>query len=339
MTAGDKVKAQEAKARRRRIAISIFAVLVLIPAAAMVIVNHLETDVPPPLWTRDALPIPAEQDNGWPLIAEYRSTTISGIDLDPLEKLLETAKSGTPLPELGRLLTPARSVASKIRKHTAICSEAFARKRMVIPCLTLGPNVCTTEPLAICTRLLSFAALDDAARGSPRATQRMDDVLRQLNDVAANSPHPWLQTRSLLLLRKAIHYAGCIIKWRKVSTSSLRERIRGISPATLPEKNAVIGTYLFKQLALQDALERNDTWLLDEGEVMRGFNRPFEVVARGEPLPPPPDYTVGLFWWFRNPIGKKMLDALKPGADADFLKGKELRESVLKRREEALQLE
>jgi hypothetical protein len=335
---GDRVDEEKAKARRKRIMLSTAAIMVLIPTVAMVIVNHIETEVPPPLWTTSALPVPAEADNGWSLIADYHSTTISGIDFDPIDKLLDASKSGTPLPELGRLFSPARSVASKVRKHTKICSEAFERKRMVVPCFAIGQRSCTTEPLEICARLVMFAALDDASRGSPRAISRMSSVLRQLNDAAANSPHPWIQTRSLLVLRKAIHQAGSIIKWRRVDTNPLRESLRRISETSLPVEHAVISSYLLKHLALRQMLEQGDTWLLDQGDIMRGFNGPYEVAAKGAPLPPPPDYTAGLFWWFRNPIGKKMLDALRPGADADFLKTTELRASVLERREEALQL-
>lgn len=335
----DQVEAERAKARRKRIAISVAAVVVLIPTVAMVIVNHRETEVPPPLWTADALPIPEEQVNGWPLIAHYHSTTISGIDLEPIDKLLRASKDGTPLPELGRLFSPARSVAGKIRKHTALCQRAFARDRMVVPCLAVERKACTIEPLDICSRLVMFAALDEVARGSPRGTSRMAHVLRQLNDAAANSPHPWLQARALMLLRQAIHQAGSILRWRRVPTASLRQSLQRISESSLPEKHFVIGSYLFKHLVLQQLLAQNETWLLDEGDIMRGFNAPFAAAARGSPLPPPPDYTAGLFWWFRNPIGKKMLDGIKPGADEDFRKTAELRASVLERRREALELE
>ena len=91
-------------------------------------------------------------------------------------------------------------------------------------------------------------------------------------------------------------------------------------------------------MALRQALDRTDSWLLDEGGVMRGLNAPFQVAKDGDELPPPPDYKAGLFWWFDNPIGKKMLDAVKPGADEDFARTTELRASVLQRRDEALKL-
>ncbi|MBW2531853.1 MAG: hypothetical protein JRI55_10245 [Deltaproteobacteria bacterium] len=334
----DQVEAEREKARRKRLVIAVVAVVVLIPTVAMVIVNHIESEVPPPLWTPAALPIPAEQDNGWSLIADYHSTTISGIDLEPLDKLMGAAKSGTPLAELGRLLSPARSVASKIGKHTKVCDAAFARQRMVVPCLAVGTRACSVEPLEICSRIVLFGALDDAARGSPRATGRLSNVLRQLTDAAANSPHPWVQSRSLVLLRKGIHQAAAVIRWRRVDTEKVRESLHAVSETSLPMEHFVIGSYLLKHQVLRQLLEENDTWLLDEGDIMRGFNAPFEVAAQGKPLPPPPDYTAGLFWWFNNPIGKKMLDALTPGADADFEKTTELRASVFERRKEALEL-
>lgn len=337
MEAGaDPVAFEKAKLRRRRILFVAVAVLILIPTAAMVVVNHIDTPAPPPHFTKDALPAPADEHNGWPLIAHYHSTTISGIRLDPLDKLLAVSKDGTPLPELTRLFSPARVVAAKITEHTKLCSQAFERERMVIPCLSLEPDVCTTEPLEICARLVAFAALDEAARGRPRAASRTAQVLRQLNDAAANSPHPWMQTRSLLLLREAIHHAATIIKWRRIDATPIREAITAIS---LPEKHLVIASYLLKHLALEQALSRTDTWLLDRGAIMQGLNRPFGVASRGEPLPPPSDHTVGAFWWVDNPIGDKMLDALEPGADEDFLEAQKLRASVLKRREEALKLE
>src|SRR5690606_1096762 len=170
-------------------------------------VNHVDTPVPTPVWTEEALPVPDEDENGWSLIGHYHSTTISGIKLDALDKLLAVSKDGTPLPELGRLFAPARVVASKITEHTALCSEAFERERMVIPCLSLDRDACSAEPLQICGRLVMFAALDEAARGSARAAPRIAQVLRQLNDAATSSPHPWMQTRSLLVLREAIHHA------------------------------------------------------------------------------------------------------------------------------------
>jgi hypothetical protein len=103
-------------------------------------------------------------------------------------------------------------------------------------------------------------------------------------------------------------------------------------------KHIAIASYLLKHLALKEALARTDTWLLDEGGIMRGLNAPFEPVTDGGELRPPPDYKSGTFWWFDNPVGKKMLDAVKPGADEDYLRTKELRASVFKRREEALKL-
>lgn len=334
----DQVEAARAKAQRRRLVISIAAILVLIPTVTMVIVNHVESEVPPPLWTEQDLPVPAEADNGWPPIAHYDTMTISGIDLAPLAKLLDAAKEGTPLAELGRLFRPARSVASKVRKHTGICSEAFGRERMVIPCLSLEPRACTTEPLEICTRLVLFAALDEAARGSPRATGRLGHALRQLTDAAANSRHPWVQARTLLVLREAIHQAGTLIRWRRTPLGPVRKALEQVTEQSLPLEHHVVSSYLLKHQALQHMLAENDTWLLDEGDIIRGFNAPYRVAARGEPLPPPPDYTEGLFWWFDNPIGKKMLDAVKPGADPEFEKTEELRASVFERRDEALEL-
>ena len=332
----DPVAALRAKARRKRNRLVALSVIVLVPLSAMVVVNHIETPVPPPVWTEAALPIPDEADNGWSLIAHYHSTTISGIKLDSIDKLLAVSKQGTPLPELGRLFSPARVVAGKITDHTATCSEAFERERMVIPCLSLEPDACTTEPLQICTRLVTFTALDEAARGRPRGAARVARVLRQLTDAAANSPHPWMQTRALVVLRETIHHAATIMKWRRSDRAPIRAAIEAIA---LPEEHLVIGNYLLERRVLQDALERADTWLVDEGAVMRGFDEPYQVAAKGEPLPPPADHTTGAFWWFDNPVGKRMLDALKPGADEAFVEGQELRASVLKLREEALKLE
>ncbi len=45
-----------------------------------------------------------------------------------------------------------------------------------------------------------------------------------------------------------------------------------------------------------------------------------------------------MFWWFRNPVGKKMLDAVVPGADETFKRTVELRDTALERREETLKL-
>jgi hypothetical protein len=336
--APDPVDAEERKARRKRVVFWTIAVIFLVPTAAMIVVNRIETEVPPPLWTKDSLPAPAEADNGWELIKHYHSTTISGIDLTPLDKLLAAARDGNKLPKLAPLFSPARVVASKIRKHTKICSDAFERKRMVIPCLSIEANACKTEPLEICTRIVTFAALDEASRGSARGVRHMSNVLRQLRDTASNSPHPWVQARGLVVLRQAIHHASVIIKWRRTDASPLRESLQAISEETLPLKNVAIASYLLKHMALRKALDQADTWLLDEGGIMRGLNAPFQVVNEGGELPAPPNYKSGLFWWFDNPIGKKMLDTVKPGADKDFVHTTELRASLLKRREEALKL-
>ena len=333
--ATDPVAVVKAKARRRRNVLLALSMLVLIPMAAMVVVNHIDSPVPAPVWTEADLPVPPEGDNGWELIEHYHSTTISGIRLDPIDKLLSVSKDGTPLPKLGGIFTPARVVASKITEHTDLCSQAFEKRRMVIPCLSLEPDTCTVEPLQICARLVTFAALDEAARGSPRAATRMATVIRQLEDAAESSPHPWMQTRTLLVLREAIHHASTIIKWRRTDTAPIRAAIEAID---LPEERLVVATYLLEHLALRDALDRADTWLIDEGAVMRAFNAPYEAAAQGEPLPPPIDHTTGAFWWFENPVGERMLDALKPGADEDFLEARELRATVLERREEALKL-
>lgn len=335
--AEDRVELERRRAKRRRMAIILVAVVLLVPTVAMVVVNRIETEVPAPLWTQDALPIPEEAVNGWPLIAHYHSTTISGIDLAPIDKLLG-ASTDAKLVELGPLFRPARVVASKIEAHTAICREAFERERMVVPCLSTEPGACTHEPLAICSRLLSFEALDQASRGSPAGAQLLALVTRRLADAAGNSPHPWVQARTMLLLRKAIHHAAVVIKWRRSNTQPAREALEAISEESLPREHLAIGSYLLKHLALREALARTDTWLLDEGSIMRGLEAPFRPVKEGGEVAPPPDYTAGAFWWFDNPIGKKMLDAVKPGADEDYLRTKELRASVLKRRQEALKL-
>ena len=330
-------EAKERKARRKRVAIALVAVALLIPIAALNIVNRIETDVPSPLWTTAAFPTPSEDDNGFPLIAHYHSTTISGIDLQPIDNLLAASRDNR-LPELGRVFSPARVVASKIREHTALCTQAFDKKRMVIPCLAVEEGACTTEALQICTRLVTFAALDEAARGAPTGVRKMAGVLRQLNDVAANSPHPWVQARGLVLLRAAIHHAAAVIKWRRVNAQPLRDAIAHISEESLPPMNIVIASYLLKHLALRQALDQADTWLLDEGSVIRGLNEPFETARDGGQLPPPIDFQADLFWWFNNPVGKKMLATVRPGADDDYKRTAALRDTVLKRREEALRL-
>jgi len=325
------------------VALMTVAVLVLVPSLAIVVVNRIETEVPAPLWTQDSLPAAPEADNGWTLIAHYRSTTISGIDLAPLDKLLAAARSGTPAPKLGRLFSPARVVAGKIRSHTKLCRDAFERKRLMVPCFSLqsGPaneQACTTEPLEICLRLVSFAAIDAAARSSSTGARQMATVVRQLTDAAANSPHPWVQARAYKLLMRSIHHAGVIMKWRRGDRPQLRESIRAISDASAPYEHIVIASYLLKHAAVRDALARTDTWLLDEGDIMRGLNAPFEVAEAGGELPRPSDHTDGLLWWFKNPIGKKMLDAVQPGADDDFTRTLELRDSVFRLRDDALSL-
>ncbi|MEZ4441420.1 MAG: hypothetical protein R3B72_20130 [Polyangiaceae bacterium] len=338
MASSEPLTPEEQKARRRRMLLYGLAVVLLIPTLAIVIVNRIPTEVPPPLWTPDELPAPAEADNGWTLIAHYHSTTISGIDLDPIDKLLHAVRKDEKVPNLTRLWSPARVVASKITEHTKLCTEAFSRKRLVIPCLSLEPDACTTEPVEICTRLVTFAALDQAWGGSPAGAALLATVLERLTDVASNSPHPWMQARTLVRLRDAVHHAGALIKWHRGNASAVRAALEALGPDALPVEHIVIANYLLKHMAIREALAHTDTWLLDEGSIMRGLNAPFEVAKQGGALPPPAVHTEGAFWWFENPIGKKMLDAMKPGADEDYGKTLELRESVLKRRGEALAL-
>jgi hypothetical protein len=264
--------------------------------------------------------------------------TISGIDLEPIDKLLSLARQGAKGHELARFFSPARVVARRVVEHTKICSDAFAHKRMVIPCLSLDKQACSTEPLAICSRLLGFAALDEASRGSPSGARRIEDVLRQLGDAAAHSPHPWVQARTLVLIPKVIHHALLVAQWHPGSGPPLKRAIAAIDEERLPAKNMVIASYLLKHLALREALDRTDTWLLDEGDIMRGLNAPFQQAKDGGDLPPPSSHTEGLFWWFDNPVGKRMLDALTPGADEDFVKSEKLRETVFDKRDEALKL-
>ena len=306
-------------------------------AVAINVVNRFDTDVPPPLWTPDALPEPAADDNGWPDIAHYHATTISGIDLQPLDNLLAATRDH-PLPELGRVFAPARVVASKIRAHTQVCADAFAKERMVITCLALEEGTCTAEALEICTRIATFAALDRASRGAPSGVVMMANVVARLRDAAANSPHPWVQGRVLVLLRASIHHAAALIKWRRGHTQPLRDAVAAVSEESLPLVNLAIANYLLKHLALREAMDKSDTWLLDEGAVLEGLNEPFEKAKRGLDLPPPVNHTQGWFWWFDNPIGKKMLDAVRPGADDGYVRVRDLRATVLQRREETLRL-
>jgi hypothetical protein len=210
---------------------------------------------------------------------------------------------------------------------------------MVVPCLEIEENACTAEPLSICTRLVTFAALDQASRGSPAGVARMSRVLDRLTDAAANSPHPWVQARALKLLRGAIHHAAAIIKWRRGNTKPLRAAVESISPEKLPLRSLVIASFLLKHMVLRDGLDKTDTWLVDEGSVIRGLNAPFEAFEEDGDLPPPRPYTEGLFWWFQNPVGKKMLDAVHPGADEDYLRATELRETLFERRKETLRLQ
>jgi hypothetical protein len=327
------------RARRNQRVRTIVALIALVPAVALIVANRIGTAVPAPVWTPGALRLPSELDNGWTPIARFDFMTTSGVNLDPIDKFLAASRGDASLVELGGLLGPARAVAGAVRKQTEICHDAFAHERMVVPCLSVEAGACTTEPLEICARLAMFAALDDASRGLPSAADRMSNVLGRLTDAAANSPHPWMQARSLVLLRQAIHHAATIIKWRRVNVEPLRQALRSITETSLPTKHFVIASYLLKHLALRKGIERADSWLLDEGSTMRGLNAPFAVAAAGGPLPSPPDHTEGLFWWFFNPVGKKLLDALRPGADDDYRKTIELRASVLKRRDEALALQ
>lgn len=323
------------KSLRRRVLGWTFTAVIVGFAIAINVVNRMESDVPAPLWTVDAFDPPPEEENGWPLIAHYHSTTISGIDLAPIDNFLAASRD-RPLPELGRVLSPARSVASKITKHTALCNEAFARDRMVVPCFEL--EKCSIEPLEICGKLVTFSAMNAASRGSPGGVRMMSQVLKTLHDAATASAHPWVQARALTELRSAIHNAAAIIKWRRGNTLALRAAVERISKHTLPIEKLVIASYLLKHRVLQDGMERTDTWLLDEGSIMRGLNAPFEAWQRSGQLPPPQTHAKGWFWWFDNPVGKKMLDMVKPGADEGYEKAVELRRTVLLRRDETLEL-
>ncbi|HHH28546.1 MAG TPA: hypothetical protein ENK57_09390 [Polyangiaceae bacterium] len=334
---GDAISELEKKQTRRRNLLIAVAVVMLVPTVAINIVNRTATEVPPPLWTAEDLPAPDEKDNGFLTIRHYDTMTISGIDLQPIDKLLTVSKD-VKLAELGRLFAPARVVASKITEHTATCTAAFEQPRMVIPCLSTTASECSIEPVAICAQLVSFAALDHASRGSPQGVTLLGHLLRQLTDVAANSRHPFVQAKGLLLLREAVHHAAVVIKWRRGRTAQLRQALSAIDDQTLPLEHAVIASFLLKRLALKEAIARTDTWLLDEGQVMAGLNEAFASAKGGGELAPPPDFTEGLFWWFDNPIGKRMLEAVKPGADEDFAKLKEVRKTVFQRRDEALKL-
>lgn len=325
------------ESRRKRWALYAIAGLLVILAVAINAVNRVQTEVPEPLWTRDALDMPGAEANGFTLIAHYHSTTISGIDLEPIDKVLALARDHQ-LSELGRVFAPARSVASKITEHAELCGRAFERERMVVPCLEIDEGACSVEPLSICTRLVTFSALDDASRGAPGGVQRMSRVLERLMDAAANSPHPWVQARALALLRGAIHHAAVIIRWRRGDTRPLRAAVERITPETLPLRSLVVASFLLKHEVLRDGLDKTDTWLLDEGSVIRELNAPFEAFAETGELPPPRTYTDGLLWWFENPVGKRMLDAVRPGADDDFVRTTELRDTLFKRREETLRL-
>src|SRR5690606_38872623 len=90
----DPVAVERAKARRKRNVLVALSAAVLIPLGAMVAANHVDTPVPTPVWTEEALPVPDEDENGWSLIGHYHSTTISGIKLDALDKLLAVSKDG-----------------------------------------------------------------------------------------------------------------------------------------------------------------------------------------------------------------------------------------------------
>lgn len=334
---GDQVSELEKKQTRRRNLVIAVAVVMLVPTIAINVVNRIATEIPPPLWTAEDLPAPKEDDNGFVPIRHYDTMTISGIDLQPIDKLLTVAKD-VKLAELGRLFAPARVVASKITEHTAICTSAFERERMVIPCLSTTASECSIEPVAICAQLVSFAALDQASRGSARGATLLSHVLRQLTDVAANSRHPFVQAKALLLLREAIHHAAVVIKWRRGNTAAVRTALAAIDDASLPLEHAVVASFLLKHLALKEAIARTDTWLLDEGKIMTGLNEAFASAKGGGELQPPPDFTAGVFWWFDNPVGKRMLEAVKPGADEDFDKLVEVRKTVFQRRDEALKL-
>jgi hypothetical protein len=330
---------EERKQLRKRRRIYAVGILLLIPTIAIVAANRIRHDVPPPLWTEDSLPAPPEADNGWTPIAHYHSTTISGIDTEPIEKLLAVAgRNKAPLGELAGVFRPARVVASKITEHTATCRAAFERKRMMLPCLEVDAKVCNTEPIEICSRLVSFAALDAAARGNPKGATTIAMVLRALTDGAASSRHPWVRARLLILLRNAIHYGATIIKWHRVPAAPVRKALEAITEASLPIEHDVIATYLLKHRALVEALALTDTWLLDEGLIMAGLQQPFEAFRQSGELAAPPDYKADTFWWFVNPVGDKMLDAVKPGADEDYQRTLELRKKLLKRRDEALKL-
>ncbi|MEQ9323987.1 MAG: hypothetical protein RIF41_32785, partial [Polyangiaceae bacterium] len=298
---GDPVSELEKKQQRRRRLLIALSVVLLVPTLAINVVNRIPADVPPPLWTADDLPAPPEDDNGFRPIRHSDTMTISGIDLQPIDKLLTVSKD-VKLAELGRLFAPARVVASKITEHTATCTSAFERERMVIPCLSTTASECSIEPVAICAQLVSFAALDQASRGSARGPTLLAHVLRQLTDVAANSRHPFVQAKALLLLREAIHHAAVVIKWRRGSTTEIREALSTIDEASLPLEHAVIASFLLKHLALKEAIARTDTWLLDEGKIMTGLNESFASAQRGGELSPPPDFTDGIFWWFDNPV-------------------------------------
>ncbi len=261
----------ERKSRRRRAALFALTFALVAFVVAMNVVNRIETEIPEPLWSVATFDVPRAEDNGFTLIAHYHSTTISGIDCQPIDNLLDASRN-QKLSELPRVFSPARSAASKIKPHTATCTEGFTRDRMVIPCLEIEEGACSAESLDICTRLVTFSALDLASRGSAAGVRKMSDVLDKLNDAAVHSPHPWVQARCIRLLRGAIHHSAAVIKWRRVNTRTLRQAVERIA---LPMESLVTSSYLLKHAVLRDGMAKTETWLLDECDVMRGLNAPF----------------------------------------------------------------
>ena len=318
------------------------ALLLSLPLATLIFVatNHLHEAIPKPVWTRADLPLPAEEVNGWSQIRSIDLKRIQSLDPDPLYQLIAAAsRNGTKLSELHGGIRRAAHVAAKLRDHTRSCEQAFSQPRMVLPCLSAAPKACSAEPLLYCSRLLRFASLQAAAgRRWARAQKLTVHLVRRSHDAATHSRHPWNQTRALSILRSAIHLSANLIKWRRVGLTPLHKALADLNARSLPLERLVVANYLLKRAVLSKGVAAADTFLLDKGALWRAFDAPFAAVKKGKALAAPDAHTSGLFWWFHNAVGKRMLNAIRPGADEDFQRSLKLRDNVLKRRQQALGL-
>lgn len=331
--------------RRAKLAGLVLAVAGVSFLGAWIGVNVYPYEAPAPLWTAADLPAPPPPgDNGWTVLP----TTRLDVDIpEDLEELRDFTGDETPAAYWSKVDGQGDALAAflakaQVREANARVDEIRARPNFVSTCDPLlgldGGETCNQLVWLQHHKLAELRALDLARRGQDReALALVADLVRVDRshlDSANNLLTVFVALANLehsLGLAKMIALQPDLPESAEPAVAAVAAELDGFDARELDLQHVLVGEYLVHTWALDAVDGRNPRAAAELGRedqflgfysralTLREVNARFETrreaaergdlyVALGGDQPSVMDE---FGWWFRNPAGKRVLEAMR----------------------------